>query len=212
MLVSDALNQLSIGLGFRSDLAVRGPQQLARAQEMFEKGPDYPWFLLSEESEIMTSIGERRIPLPTDFLAEYEEGALYYDDETGDKIELVKHDLDYLNRIYDTTATGAPEAYSLDGQYFRIFPLPDLRYQLKMLYYKKDVDPSLISTGATNQWLTYAPECLIGAAGKVLASGLRDNVAIAFFDSMEAKGRALLNNQNEQRKHANRSYQVGGSH
>jgi len=182
------------------------------AQDHYERGPTYPWFLLSEDSTIRTADGDRRVPLPTGYIAEYEEGGLYYDTEvTGaDLVELSKDDFDYWNAFYGSSATGEPEAYSLDGLYFNIFPLPDDTYLLRTKVYLKDTDVSSISGDATNKWLTYAPNCIIGWAGQVLASGLRDNVAGAKFVSMESEGRKLLQIQNEERKVSNRSLQIGG--
>lgn len=210
MTLAEALTQISSITGFRTDIATRAIVQLARAQEFFEKGPDYPWFLLSEESLIVTTVGENRLPVPTDFIAEYEEGALYYAPTDEDQIPLEKEDLDYLKEFYGTTTEGVPESYSQDGTYFRIFPLPDDLYPIKMSYYQKATAISGLSTGDTNAWLTHAPDCIIGRAGKILAAGLRDIVAMDLFKEMESEGRVLLKVQNEEKKHSNRTYQVGG--
>lgn len=210
MILSEAISFMKVQFGFRTDLDTEIISMLGVAQEHFEKGPNYPWFLLSEESLVVTSPGERRIPLPDDFIAEYEEGALYYAPTDLDYIEMTKEDNDYLTAFYGSRTEGEPEAYSQDGLYFRVYPLPDALYTLKALYYKKDVKVSSLSTTSTNLWLTHASDTIIGWAGVKLAVGLRDNVAKEAFMMLERQGRALMENQTEQKKHVNRSYQIGG--
>lgn len=212
MLLSEAMLQVRTLLGFRTDLTQATLTQLTRAQEELERGPTYPWFLLSEEATTLTSENARRVQLPPDFIAEYEYGALWYvpDDVEVDELELDKKDYDDLRKSYGTTAMGPPCAYAKDGFYFRIFPLPDAEYTLKMLYYKKDQPISSVSTDATNKWLTYAPNVLIGKAGKILAIAAGNQMALGAFTEMETQGRVLLRTQNEEQKHTNRSYQMGG--
>jgi hypothetical protein len=43
---------------------------------------------------------------------------------------------------------------------------------------------------STNDWLTYAPEWLIGEAGFRLAKDLRDTTAVDLFDDMRQRARA----------------------
>jgi hypothetical protein len=212
MNLGEALGLIALILGNRSDLATKGQTALGIAQSHFEQGPDYPWFLVSESATIVTAIGERRIPMPTDFIGEYEEAALFYEDTDGELTKLAKKDYDYLVGKYTATAEGEPEMYSADGLYFNLFPLPDDLYTLQTKFYKKDTAISTLSSGSTNKWLTYAPNCLIGWAGQNLAAGLRDTVAAARFQVLEGEGRKLLNTQNEERKHSNRQYQIGGPH
>lgn len=211
MTKDEAMTFLSSIMGNRSDLTTRGPLMLKMAQSHYERGPEYPWFLLSESSTIRTQIGERRIPLPSDFIEEYEDGALFYDPEDGSRqCELEKEDYDYLQEFYGSDCTGTPQAYSFDGLYFNIFPLPNALSLLRMKYYKKDVDITSLSGSATNKWLTYAPNCLIGWAGQNLAATYRDVVAANRFQQLENEARIVLDRQNESHKHSNRQYQVGG--
>lgn len=212
MTLDEAITQFSTLLGFRTDMVSKAPAMLTNAQAQYERGPVYPWFLLSEDSTILTELGDRRVPVPGDYIAEYEEGALFYDAQDGsDEEPLYKYDNDYLMKKVGSKTTGTPKWYSQDGKYFNIFPLPSAaRYQLVMKYYKHDTVISSLSGSATNLWLTNAPECLIGLAGARLATGLRDNVALAQFQKMESDARAQLNIQNEEKKHSNRIYQIGG--
>jgi hypothetical protein len=212
MTKDEAMLLLSSIMGNRSDLVTKGPTMLKMAQNHYERGPEYPWFLLSEDTTIRTQIGERRVPLPVaDFIEEYEDGALFYDAEDGSpQSELEKEDYDYLMKFYGSNCTGTPQAYSSDGLYFNIFPLPNALSLLRMKYYKKDVDITGLSGSATNKWLTYAPNCLIGWAGQNLASTYRDVVAANRFMQIENEARLVLDRQNESHKHSNRTYQIGG--
>jgi hypothetical protein len=214
MTLDEAMEELKVVLGFRSDLATTGPAALKKAQENYERGPVYPWFLLSENSFTQTSDTDRRVQLPSDFIAEYEEGALFYDSQEDDESweQLYKYDYDYLVKKYGTVAVGEPQTYSFDGKYFNIFPKPDALYKLWMKYYQHDISISSLSGSDTNLWLTNAPDCIIGRAGGILAAGYRDNVATMKFKDLENEAKAVLNIQNEDRKHSNRIYQVGGAH
>lgn len=210
MTLQEALDQAKIILGFRRNLDAEIKTQLAHAQINLEQGPTLPWFLLSEVNSTLTTTGGRRIIKPTDFIREYEEGALWYAPDDRDEIGLEKADNDFLMSYYGTTAEGEPAAYSLDGNYFKIYPLPDDQYVIKLLYYKHDAPISGLSEDDTCLWLTYAPDCIIGRAGRIIATGLRDKDAKQEFSDMEQRGRIAMYNENEARKHVNRTYQIGG--
>ncbi len=197
-------------LGFRGDKEAEIIAALQDAQVMLERGAELPWFLLSEVASITTSDGEERVPLPTDFLREWEDDPLWYftagtggDADTW--TELAKDDLALLRSKYP--GEGAPIAYALDVKYFRIFPTPDATYTLKIMYFKTD---AVLTTNIENQWLTYFPYLVMGEAGQLLASGLRDANAIAVFQDWTAKGNARMIIENEARMHASHGYVMGG--
>lgn len=216
MNVGQAIAQIQLLMGFRSDLATQAKTQLELAQDQYERGPIYPWFLLSEIQTFVTSIGERRVPLPADFISENEEAALFYDDDEGDDageaFQLGKHDYDYLVKEWGLLAKGTPQAYAVQGEYFILFPVPDALYTISIQVYKKDTKISSLSNDATNKWLDKAPDCIIGKAGQMLATAARDTIATQAFMAMEQKGQAQLQIDNEARKHTNRQYQIGGPH
>lgn len=149
-------------------------------QEVLERGPTLPWFLLSERSDAYTTVGEERIALPVDFLREYEEGALFYFNESLDEDEpwraLKKDDWDALKAAYQTR-TGSPEKYALTEEYIRLFPTPDAEYLLRMIYYKRGVD--LTSGNVTdNIWLLNTPDLLISLTAQVVANLYLQNAAL----------------------------------
>src|SRR5262249_7891893 len=152
-----------------------------------QMGSFLPWFLETEVSSILTTINEERVPLPTDFLGEVEQDALWYYNPTAATssppvnpwIQLRKDDLDFLRG--DQVGSGPPQMYAFQGKYFRIFPLPDMTYTLKMIYYAQD---AVISLTTENKWLKNIPWLLIGDAGSQLAISLRDDKAFNFFNNM----------------------------
>lgn len=185
-------------------------KMLERAQNELQRGPTFPWFLLSERAMILTTADDERIPLPTDFLGEYEDDGIWLrvdEDDPEQDILLEKDDADLLRQLY-TNTSGQPVAYSKDGTYFRLYPIPDGEYQLRMMYYQRA--ESLLSGNIENEWLKYSPNSVIGKAGYWYASTLRDAEAKMTFKEMETEARLVLEVENESRKHNNRRYQVGG--
>jgi hypothetical protein len=213
----DAVEIIQQQLGFRTDLSSTIVTNLQLAQTVLESGPTKPWFLISEDNYITTDVDEQRIVLPSDFLQETDQAVLRYvpDDLTASaEVDLKKDDYDALRKAYLDTDTGtieegAPEAYALLGEYFRIFPTPDDVYTLHMVYYKSD---TVLDTDVTNGWLTHAPYLLIGKAGWQVAMALRDIGAAAAFKQMEQEGRLLLASQTYDREFSNRDMQIGGPH
>lgn len=198
-------------LGFRGDQSANIVAMLKLAQTTLEKNPTKPWFLLSEGSTIRTTVSERRVRVPADFLMEYELGTLEYvpDDTTRDEVDLVKYPREQLQLEYLSTDVGEPAYYSKDGYYFNIWPLPDDDYLLRMRYYKKG---TVLDTNIENEWLLEVPLLLIGEAGMLLAPGLRDANATATFTNWARQGKLQLFGHNEELKHSNMRYQLGGKH
>lgn len=197
-------------LGFRTDKTTEIISALQEAQVILERSAVLPWFLQTEVASISTVNGEERVPIPSDFLREWEEDPLWYfvagtggDDDAW--TELAKEDLAFLRDAYP--GSGKPIAYALDVKYFRIFPTPDAIYTLKMVYYKTD---TVLSTNVENQWLKYFPYLMIGEAGRLFSPGLRDKDATAQFSRWAAEGRAQMLIENEARIHSTRRYIMGG--
>jgi hypothetical protein len=131
----------------------------------------YPWFLLSEFVTSYTTAGERRMALPSDFLAEWEDGTLWiYDESSSDDkwIELWKDDYDALLARYP--GEGKPVAYAQDNGYFYLFPQPDAIHTLKMRYYQKQTLPSDLADGETNLWLTQASDWFLTETGYTISA------------------------------------------
>lgn len=218
--VDAAVAMVKQRLGNRSDAPdAQILLELVLAQAVFEEGiltPQQgiflPWFLITEFSSISTTIGEERVPIPSDFLQEVEQGQLYVYDSAEDDawIELEKADDDTMRANPDLVeATGKPEAYSLTNGYFRLLPVPDAVYTLKMMYYKQDTVP--VAAGPENLWLKHAPDLMVAQTCIQMGQNLflTDN-RLALFRAQVQVASERLYIKNEARKHANRSYVMGG--
>lgn len=204
------MQQFSFRNSSVTEAAIVSNMQLA--QTTLEMMPNKPWFLISELTETTTIPDDHRLPLPDDFLEELDEEGLTYlpDDEEEEEVQLVKEEIDLLKQNFIGVEPGAPQAYALVGEYFRIYPLPDDTYTVKMIYYMKD---DTLDTNIENKWMKYVPLLLLGTAGKLTAKGpLRDVVANDTFNEWIQLGTDLLNRQNESRAMSNRKLQMGGPH
>lgn len=214
----EAVEQIKIVLAFRSGGGLDAKIQLAlrNAQVEREKLKTLPWFLQTEVASVSMTADEERVQLPTDFLREVEQNALQLHDDSSDAAntvdeytELVKDDIEFLRRTLP--GDGTPSSYGLDVSYFRLFVTPDTaavaKYTLKMVYYKKD---TVLNSNVENLWLEHHPFILIGVAGTLIATGLRDKEAVAIFAAFEAKHQSIMVGENETRRHSNRRYIMGG--
>jgi len=208
-LVTEIRNKLGYNTGLSASIITLA---IDNAQRELEETPELPWFLESEMSSISTESGEERVPVPSDFLMETNENLLYYYDATASQpwVPLYKKDAPLLRNTYkdSTAATGAPQAFTLQGKYFRIFPTPDAIYTLKMVYYGREA--VLTSDSSTNNWSVEVPYALVGKAGLSIAMNNRDKGAIAIFDSLFKAAMTSLRVRSEAREHAGQTYQRGG--
>lgn len=211
MIRDAAVSRVKRGLGFSTNRDAVIVEALQDAQQTLEQLDDLPWFLKTEVSTISTVSGEERVPIPSDFLRENEDDAMYYFNasavEDVDKwVELVKDDADLLRKVL--SGTGSPEAYALSGEYFRIFPTPDDVYPLRMIYFQQD---TLLTTNIENLWLKHFPLLLVGEAGADIAQSLHDQGATQRFQLLAAQQRVFLFKANQARQHENRRYVMGGN-
>jgi len=183
-------------------------------ENILEGNPWLPWFLLSEFISVDTIADENRIAVPADvsftgndFLREYEEGALWRVDASvgSGKVLLEKDFYDALDGAY--SSTGKPVKYSLDGEYFRLFPTPDGVYTLKTRAYLR---AAVLSTNVENSWLKYASDWLISETAAIIAGEyLRDDKAEARQQANATRARNRLMVVDEARKQANLEPNMG---
>ena len=71
-----------------------------------------------------------------------------------------------LDRLYGSTTTGKPRAYTLIGDEIQLAPIPDSAYQVEMAFYEKFTPLGDGSAGTvTSNWLTAnAPDLLLYGA------------------------------------------------
>lgn len=187
---------------------VRGMDTLIEAEvdatiNRLENEDFRPWFLLSENNTYKTTIGERRVPVPREFLSEYEDTALY-----------VVHDgLDYpLQKMSQEEARvkwqgsqGVPQAYALTNKYFRLFPAPDAEYELELIFYRR----SGALANDENPWFVEAADWVIydTAAHMLLA---RKDKRYMEMEQLSQEQKALVMRRHTEREETNREVIFGG--
>lgn len=213
MTPDEAVVLLQARLGKRTDLAAVAMLEMQLAQLECEKEPTLPWFLEQEYTTSFTTTTDvETVSLPSTFIVESEEGGLYYQDTSitsPDQWKEVKKDgLATIRDYYRDAVTGKPEKYAKVNTTLYFRPIPDAAYALKIYGYFQDTVPS--TGGATNLWLTHAPDLLIAKTGERLASRHMQNPELAkMFLSEYSLARSLLVRDTERRLHANRQYSMG---
>ena len=190
MIKSALVDLIKMRLGNRTDadIATRINAELDMAQyEMEQFGIFTPWFLLSTTTTVNTVAANPQIAIPSDLLQEYEEGALFYNG-----LPLPKHDEDFLSQKFFEAEPGAPEAYTLSGEYFVLYPTPDAVYALTMKYYQQDTVPSSVATSGENKWMKHAADWLLAKTGAAIARFIKDAEAQALFAVDEQKAAERL--------------------
>lgn len=216
MLGSEALADIQLNLqhvGVAGDIE----NALKAVQQRFERlglrsgqiGVFRPWFLVVGPQALVTVEDEITVSLPDDFLAETEDDALWLYTATAEVDEqwqpLAKDSLDFLRA--DHPGVGSPKAYSVLGLSLYLFPVPDDIYMLRMSYYAADAAFALTEE---NKWMKYAPDVLIGEAGRRVAMALRDQSAVQIFTDRFQQAVMDLWATTEERLHVNRRYVIGG--
>lgn len=214
---AEAVAAIKLRLGFYSKKDSEIENELRIAQDAMEtegikleaKGIFRPWFLITEMMDAVTVVNEERVAFPTGFLGEVEDAALWIldpdeDDDTAWK-ELAKDSLDFLIQNYP--GRKLPQTYANMGHYFRLKPIPDAAYPLKIIAYAKD---AVLTTDTPNLWLTHAPRTLWSKAGIEMATALHDAVALKQFSSIFVESSLALFTTSEERLHTNRRYVMGG--
>lgn len=177
MLRDEGVEQIRFWTNAPDDIDAQIVREIQLAQQELEKRAELPWFLLSEEATIPLTAGEDRVPLPSNFLREYnEEGGMWRRSTDGVKY-IMRKSIRGLHIFYPQTEEYGDNEYyySLDGNYFRIYPEPTNGDTIGMLYYKRDV---VLSSNITNAWLTNAATLLLAKAAMPIASALRNREAL----------------------------------
>jgi len=207
----EAVERIKLRLAFHPNLDATIVLALQDAQAELEMDEELPYFLKTEVSSVETTADEERIALPNDpvFLREIdEEDFMYLYDDSGSTpvwTVLPKMDTWQGRSLYPTP--GSPEAYSLDGEYFRIFPTPDDTYKLRMVYFGRDES---LTNNIENKWLKYRPNLLIGRAGLDVAASIRDGVAGQYFTTLFQTQKGSMHREIIARREAARVRTMGG--
>lgn len=168
-----------------------------------ENEPFHPWFLLSENNIYKTEDGESRVPVPDEFLAEYDNGSLYVQLENGFWKDLPKMSQEEMMAEFQGEKS-MPRGYSLTNKYFRLFPTPDKEYKLELLFYRRSV-----SISGENAWYKEAPDLVIYETAAHILLARKDKRAQVMQSLADVQKQALMTRHVE-REEANREGFVGG--
>lgn len=198
MTLPELVSAVAARMGSRRGIEKEVQEEMQLAIRRLEEGPVKFWFLLGDTRTNVTTEGEGRLPVPGNFLREYEEGALWVNQEDGTRIPLIKRDNTTLARDYP--GSGIPVAYSLTGQYFRLYPIPDMEYGMDVLIYQRS--PAL-REDLDNVWFHHGTELLINATCHNMAIRQRDGSAVKLYLAKEMSEYQKLVIDHEARANAN---------
>lgn len=212
LLLQDVVETAAFRLGNRTGLDSVIQAEVIRLQTRFERGialsPPYkgnflPWFLLSENKFNNTVAGESRIRVPTDFIAEYEEGCLWIFDTNDERVPLTKDDQDVLAVKY-AGLSQIPKEYALTNQYFRLYPIPDDVYKLEILVYRKQ---PTFAPSTNNKWFDEAFDFVVAETALSVARAQNDVKRVATLTLLRAEEAKNLYDLHGRRVTTNRDYQ-----
>ena len=182
--------------------------EIVQIQNRLELEPELPWFLLTEKANATCTADEPRLPVPSNFLMEWDEGALYVlNPDDSKEYEVVKDEYDTLKAQYRDASADLPEFFALRKDVFWLFPTPDQAYTMYITYYKAQTS---LTTNITNEWTTYAADLLIGELGIIMAGSYLHNPNLrAIFEQETLRARNRISAQNVSREEKNRTRTMG---
>jgi hypothetical protein len=195
----EAVDVVAYRLGKRTDLDTYIKTEMQLAQKALEAGPLLPWFLIPTDQYTTLVAGEKRLTLPTGFLREYEDGAVWRLDTDCNFHKIEKTHVDVLREV-DSDAVEAdekPAYYQLAGSFFHFAPTPEVDTTILLLFYAAAAD--LSADTDTNVWLDNAPEVLICKTGMRMAQWLRSTELFAMFQAQYVEAMQGLDRANTAR-------------
>lgn len=201
MTYNDILQLLRNRLGNRTDLDTNIQLELGIAQEHMENNladPIMPWFM--ERRASITATGKAAVP--TDFIREVDDCLpIFRLSSQAGYTELQKVFPEDLTKAKLAGRSDPPNIYALVGQEIELYPEPDGEYVLEFLYYGSEEKLSNATQG--NGWSNHAPELLVAAAGKRLATYIHDAALAGVFDQDMVIAQQHLAEASKERKYAN---------
>lgn len=129
------------------------------------RSDNFYWMRASKEFNLVINQGDYVITAPPVSISDFKmvRYVLWKDPTLTGWRQIPSYELDLLDTNYDTNSNGSPEAYNLDDQTFKVFPVdPDKAYNMKFYYWKWTANPT--NDIATDELLTRWPEALINAS------------------------------------------------
>lgn len=167
-------------LGNRSGIESQIITDMQLAQTELEQATERPWFLLNFRQALVNETSPTdAILLLDDFLTEWKDGLLEYEDEDGNWHKLDKRDFKALNQV-DANNFTAPSFYGITKDRLIIVPDPAEVLNFRWSYWAKD---TVLDSNVENEWLAKVPEVLICATGIKTATFIEAAAKIQAFTS-----------------------------
>jgi hypothetical protein len=143
----------------RSDLTARIPDFIALAEARINR--ELRIRPMEVRSVAYTASGQKYFNLPGGYL---QMRNIQLNTNPTAALEYITPEM--LDRLYGSSATGKPRAYTLIGDEIQLAPVPDSAYELEIAFYEKFTPLGNGSAGTvTNNWLTKnAPDVLLYGA------------------------------------------------
>jgi len=203
-----AVAQIKLLLGFRKTLDVTIVEQLINVQAQLEGEATLPWFLKKNATSIHTSPGDPFIPKPPDFIREWDEDPLYFIFSDGGldyRINLVKDSESYLTARYSDSLH--PAGYVEFADSWKLIPTPTVDFRVNYSYYGNALP---LTTNIENVWLKFNSDVLVGRAGLLIATGLRDKAGMEVFGALAAAGTEKIASASTAQDEAGTRRVIGG--
>jgi hypothetical protein len=143
----------------RSDLTTRIPDFIALAEARLNR--DLRIRPMEVRSTMVTTVDQQYFQLPGGYI---QMRNMQLNTNPTTPLEYITPEM--LDRLYGSTTTGKPRAYSLIGDEIQLAPIPDSTYTVEMAFYEKFTALGDGSSGTvTSNWLTKnAPDVLLYGA------------------------------------------------
>ena len=143
----------------RSDLTARIPDFIALAEARINR--ELRIRPIEVRSTMYTTVDQQYFNLPGGYI---QMRNIQLNTNPTTPLEYITPEM--LDRLYGSSTTGKPRAYTLIGDEIQLAPIPDSAYQLEMAFYEKFTPLGDGSAGTvTSNWLTAnAPDVLLYGA------------------------------------------------
>ena len=140
----------------RSDLTVRIPDFIALAETRINR--ELRIRPMEVRSKMTTTSGQQYFNLPGGYI---QMRNIQLNTNPTTPLEYITPEM--LDRLYGSSTTGKPRAYTLIGDELQLAPIPDSGYDLEMAFYEKFTPLGDGSSGTvTSNWLTInSPDVLL---------------------------------------------------
>ena len=140
----------------RSDLTARIPDFITLAEARLNR--DLRIRPMEVRSTMVTTSGQRYFNLPGGYL---QMRNIQLNTNPTTPLEYITPEM--LDRLYGSSATGKPRAYTLIGDEIQLAPIPDSDYTVEMAFYEKfsPLGDGTSGTVTTNWLTTNAPDVLL---------------------------------------------------